>query len=229
MVTQNRLSSEERRDAIVHAALPLFAEAGFDRVTTREIAQAAGVSEALLYRHFPSKRALYEAIQDHCVVKAAQSERLKALPDNTQTLVAGIYLLMWKIHCGPLCDDEERRYMTRLNAQSLLGDGSFTRQFLDKTSGVWVDKITRCLEAARAAGDLDTSPEDAELGGWLAHHVAVALSWFALPREPVVDYPGGTRALLDRSVQFCLRGIGLRPAAIERYFNPAMFAVLVDG
>ena len=56
------MSASERREAIVGAAIPLLAERGYDSVTTREIAQVAGVSEALLYRHFPSKKEIYLAI-----------------------------------------------------------------------------------------------------------------------------------------------------------------------
>ncbi|PYM09743.1 MAG: hypothetical protein DME18_17505 [Verrucomicrobia bacterium] len=52
---EQRLSAEERREAIVKAALPLFARKGFANTTTRELADAAGVSEALIYKHFPSK------------------------------------------------------------------------------------------------------------------------------------------------------------------------------
>ena len=57
-----RLDAEERRAAIIEAALPLFARKGFSGVLTKELAQAAGVSEALLYKHFPSKQAIYEGI-----------------------------------------------------------------------------------------------------------------------------------------------------------------------
>ena len=46
---------DERRAAIVKAVLPLFARQGFSNTTTRQLAEAAGVSEALLYKHFPSK------------------------------------------------------------------------------------------------------------------------------------------------------------------------------
>src|SRR5436190_1872122 len=59
-----RLSAEQRRTAIVKAALPLFARKGFANTTTRELAEAAGVSEALIYKHFPSKESLYAEIQN---------------------------------------------------------------------------------------------------------------------------------------------------------------------
>lgn len=57
-----RLSSSERRAAIVEAAVGLFSEKGFRGATTRELAAAAGISEPVLYSHFANKRELYTAI-----------------------------------------------------------------------------------------------------------------------------------------------------------------------
>ena len=49
------------RAALLDAALALFSEKGFDRATTREIAERAGVDPALIMRYFGSKAALYVA------------------------------------------------------------------------------------------------------------------------------------------------------------------------
>jgi AcrR family transcriptional regulator len=57
-----RASARERQAGIIAAAATLFAAKGFNGTTTREIAQTAGISEALLFKHFPTKRALYAAI-----------------------------------------------------------------------------------------------------------------------------------------------------------------------
>ena len=82
-----RLDSDERHKAIVAAAVPLFARRGFAGTTTKELAEAAGISEALLFRHFPSKRHLYgEILQSGCEGDPAL-ERLAALEPSTATLV----------------------------------------------------------------------------------------------------------------------------------------------
>ena len=46
------MDAADRRTAIMVIATPLFARRGFAGTTTKEIAEAAGVSEALLFRHF---------------------------------------------------------------------------------------------------------------------------------------------------------------------------------
>jgi AcrR family transcriptional regulator len=58
---RRRLSGEARRDAIVRGAAQLFSERGFAG-STREIATRLGVAQALLYRYFPSKHDLIEAV-----------------------------------------------------------------------------------------------------------------------------------------------------------------------
>src|SRR2546422_11348675 len=52
----------ERQASIITAAASLFAKNGFNGTTTRAIAKTAGISEALLFKYFPTKRALYAAI-----------------------------------------------------------------------------------------------------------------------------------------------------------------------
>src|SRR4051812_46589298 len=59
---RRRLSADERRQVLLRAALGVFAARGYEAAGTKEIARAAGVSEALIYAHFPSKQALHAAV-----------------------------------------------------------------------------------------------------------------------------------------------------------------------
>ena len=60
-----RMAGEERRSQILAVAVSLFSNRGFRGTTTKEIAHAAGVSEAMVFRHFATKEELYAAILDH--------------------------------------------------------------------------------------------------------------------------------------------------------------------
>jgi TetR/AcrR family transcriptional regulator len=60
-----RLKADDRRRQLIEAAMDLFSRKGFAGTTTKEIALAAGVSEAIIFRHFRTKRDLYTAIIEH--------------------------------------------------------------------------------------------------------------------------------------------------------------------
>ena len=59
---RTRLRADQRREVILAAAGPLFAERGYAATTLDQIAAAAGVTKPVLYRHFDSKKALYLAL-----------------------------------------------------------------------------------------------------------------------------------------------------------------------
>src|SRR6185436_10078115 len=126
----SRMKCDERRAAILHAARKVFAEKGFDGTTTRELAAAAGVSEALLYKHFPSKESLYAAMRGACGKGPAAGglKRIEGLEPSTSTLVILVHGLMHHFVIG--CGDLDRGAVDKLLVRSLLEDGTFTRQAL---------------------------------------------------------------------------------------------------
>jgi AcrR family transcriptional regulator len=71
-----RLPADERRAQVLHEASRLFGSHGFSGTTTRDIAAAVGITEAALYRYYPSKEAMYAAILDE---RAASSDLLEAI------------------------------------------------------------------------------------------------------------------------------------------------------
>jgi AcrR family transcriptional regulator len=70
---RKRMKADERRQEIIRAAMEVFARNGFGGSTTREIAENAGISEAMIYSHFQNKEDLYTAIIDE---KLQESEPL---------------------------------------------------------------------------------------------------------------------------------------------------------
>src|SRR3954470_1561742 len=61
---RKRLSAVDRRAAILDAALEVFSKRGYHGSSIDEIAQAAGISKALIYEHFPSKKDLHASLLD---------------------------------------------------------------------------------------------------------------------------------------------------------------------
>jgi AcrR family transcriptional regulator len=72
------MAAEDRREQIIEVAVRLFSQKGFRGATTKEIASAAGVNEAIIFRHFATKSDLYAAIID----RKANSAGMKALRDR---------------------------------------------------------------------------------------------------------------------------------------------------
>jgi AcrR family transcriptional regulator len=72
----------------------VFAEKGFDGTTTRELADAARVSEALLFKHFPNKEALFAAMKVSLNEQdLGRLARIKELESSVSTLVLLVHFL----------------------------------------------------------------------------------------------------------------------------------------
>jgi AcrR family transcriptional regulator len=66
---RRRLSAEARRQVILDAALDAFADGGFNETSLETVAARAGVSKALIYEHFKSKRELHQALLETYVLE----------------------------------------------------------------------------------------------------------------------------------------------------------------
>ncbi|MEY2716978.1 MAG: hypothetical protein RL539_10 [Pseudomonadota bacterium] len=80
-VEAQRLDPDIRRKQILEAAITYFAEAGFAG-QTRELSKRIGVTQSLLYRYYPSKQDLIEAVFDAVFLKPWNSEWSTALRDR---------------------------------------------------------------------------------------------------------------------------------------------------
>ena len=63
--TTKRMTAEQRRAQIIEAAITLFGRHGFKGATTKALAEALGVSEGTIFKHFPTKDDLYAAAFEH--------------------------------------------------------------------------------------------------------------------------------------------------------------------
>jgi len=75
--TQVRFSAANRREQILEVATRLFADQGFQGTTTRQIAEHSGVTEALIFRHFPAKEELYWAVIERKIRAAGPAQRMR--------------------------------------------------------------------------------------------------------------------------------------------------------
>ncbi|HZW31519.1 MAG TPA: helix-turn-helix domain-containing protein [Isosphaeraceae bacterium] len=230
MKSSSKLSSEERRQAIIRAVRRVFADKGFHGTTTRELADAAGVSEALLFKHFPHKEALYSAMQMFCSMEQdpEKLERIKGLEPSTSTLVLIVHMMIAKTVGRECQDDEDAMIHHRLMLRSLIEDGEFARLFFQKNLSCWMAKVEECLEASTAAGEAIRGPLVPKLGALFAWNLARAIMFSRIPARPLVDYGVPRATLVEQAVWFTLRGLGVTDKAIKRYYNPEGWTILAD-
>jgi AcrR family transcriptional regulator len=88
--TRRRLSAPDRRAAILDAALEVFSGRGYHAASIDEIAGEAGISKALIYEHFPSKKDLHASLLERHVQEIFERlARSAATPDPGEVRLRG--------------------------------------------------------------------------------------------------------------------------------------------
>src|SRR5258707_4251826 len=211
-----RMTGDLRRQLILSAAKRCFARYGFAGTTTRSIAVAASISEGLLFKHFPTKSALYaEILAEECEADPALHELL-GLEPSTETLVILVRGMVGHfLHVSDAPDQEEAQRL-RLMVSSHLDDGEFARLLFEKIGDLIGPVFTTSLERAVAAGDASKVGREPLNLFWFAHHTVLMAALARLPAVPCLSY--GNSADLERQLcEFILRGIGLNETAIASH------------
>jgi AcrR family transcriptional regulator len=220
MTQPSRLTADERRNVIVEAATKVFAENGFHGTTTRELAKAAGVSEALIYKHFPSKESLFTAMLAHGASGALSAifKRIMALEPATSTLTVMVHFMI--SYYATVDADKASSAMNILQVRSLLADGEFVRLRHRRFARAWIEKFDHCLRLAAASGQVLETPVRHDLRVWFVQHIAFSLMLNLHPKTPAIDYDADRETLIEQATWFALLGIGFTEDAIRRHFDP---------
>lgn len=124
------MSAQQRREAVVDAALVEFARGGYAGTTTQAIAARVGVSQPYLFRLFPSKKAVFLAAVDRCCGRIAQAftdavgdevgdAAFEALGGAYIELIADSDLLRFELQMWAASGDPELRTAARDGFRSL--------------------------------------------------------------------------------------------------------------
>ncbi|MFH1538948.1 MAG: TetR/AcrR family transcriptional regulator [bacterium] len=224
-----RKTSDERRQAIIEAIKGVFAEKGFEKTTTRELAKIAGVSEALLYKHFPSKESMYIAIHEDLFKNSNidEFERVMEMKPSTSTLVVLVHSFISRLVKVQSEEESEFNWAHLLLTRSLLEDGDFARIALKQFPDRWIAKFEACVKEAAKAEDLKKIPVNMDVRGWCILHIGINMMLTLYPKVPAVDYKISREMLVEQAVWFALLGTGLKEEAIKRYYNPDALAELM--
>ena len=217
-MTALRMTSDLRRQLILGAAKRCFARHGYAGTTTKSVAAAAAISEGLLFKHFPSKAALYaEILAEECEADS-ELESLLGQEPSTVTLVrliVGMVRYFLQIADQPNEEEEQR---LRLMVTSHLDDGEFARLLYAKIAELIGTKFSASLERAVADGEAVQMGSDPLSLFWFAHHTGLMAALTRLPTPRCLPYGDG--AGLERQLcHFILRGIGLTDVAISTHLD----------
>jgi AcrR family transcriptional regulator len=213
-----RMTSDLRRQLILGAAKRCFARHGFAGTTTKSVAAAASISEGLLFKHFPTKSALYaEILAEECAADPALQSLLELEP-STETLVILIREMVRHFEEVQSMPDQQEAQRLRLMLASHLDDGEFARLIYEKVGSLIGPIFDASLKRAIEAGDANPVGREPMNLFWFAHHTVLMVSVTRLPTVPCLPY--GEDVDLERQLcEFILRGIGVHEAPINHYLS----------
>ncbi|BDG60693.1 TetR/AcrR family transcriptional regulator [Caldinitratiruptor microaerophilus] len=190
----------ERRRLIVEAALPVFASHSYSGATTTDVARAARVAQATIYKHFPTKRDLFLAVLDRTtdLVLERWQQAMEGAPTPLDRLVALVrtYAMM--------AATDHLAFRVRVRAVAESGDPVIATHARASYLRI-VEFLRDVIEEARAAGQ--TPPDlDPARAAWYLLSVGqgfnlnhyVGLSW-----DP---------ATIDGLIAYVFRGLGVELA-----------------
>jgi AcrR family transcriptional regulator len=217
------MTGDLRRQLILNAAKRCFARHGFAGTTTKSVAAAASISEGLLFKHFPTKSALYaEILAEECDADPAL-HRLLGKEPSTETLVVLIREMVRHFQGVAEAPDQQEAQRLRLMITSHLDDGEFARLIYEKIGKLIGPAFTASLQRAVEAGDAARVGREPLNLFWFAHHTVLLATLARLPSVPCLPY--GDAADFERQLcEFILRGIGLNEAAIVAHLDRVLSA-----
>ena len=212
------MTGDLRRQLILSAAKRCFARHGFSGTTTKSVAAAASISEGLLFKHFPTKSALYAEILAEACEADPSLHRLLKLEPSTETLVVMIREMVRHFQHVAETPDQQEAQRLRLMIGSHLDDGEFARLCYEKIGDLIGAIFTASVERAVAAGDAAQLACEPLSLFWFSHHTVLMATLSRLPSVPCLAY-GDPANLEHQLCEFILRGIGLKETAIAAHLD----------
>ncbi|RJP73512.1 MAG: TetR/AcrR family transcriptional regulator [Candidatus Abyssobacteria bacterium SURF_17] len=172
-----RMKSEERREQILEAALHVFARENYHGATTAKIAEAAGITEPVIYQHFKSKRDLF--------LEVLKRSRKDMIEWNTKVLAK---------HDDPIeryqgFTDMFKYYTTQFNRDSAMmwavaatvNDSDIKAEIRDTDDAV-LEQLTNNIRNSMEEGKI-SSRHAPQVLARIIHGINSHLSWLILVGE----------------------------------------------
>jgi AcrR family transcriptional regulator len=166
------------RAMILATSAKLFGQRGYKGVSIRDIAQAAGMTNAALYYHFKNKEDLFLAmLQDDHEKTMASLQTAACGPGDLRDDLKQLMLRYAEITC-----QQRQSFQMLWRDMRQIGDARGPKLFGEMRHGL-LHPLEERLEAAQAAGEIQ--PGDARLYARLLHGMMMALAFGGKPGKPV--------------------------------------------
>ena len=212
-MTRKRLSAADRRLEILAGARRAYAKHGLG-ASSQQLAAEAGVSEALVFRHFGSKTGLYRAVLRDLIEEQNSAYDAMGL---TATGAAGLVSMLFGYFeaClqGAAAPHAER---VRIIFANLAGEGDYARLAYRRAIRLGLHPLQNALDKARNDGDLEGLPISAANLIMFLEHLGSVVTLASGPGRAIGGYDGTHEERLHQLVWFAGRGLGLTEASILR-------------
>ncbi|WP_226016628.1 TetR/AcrR family transcriptional regulator [Novosphingobium sp. FKTRR1] len=216
---RRRISGIERKSLILDEARRIFSKHGFEAARTQDIARAAQVSEALVYRHFPTKQALYRAVLRRTIRDQNANHEMVGLRNITPRGLITNLRTYFQIVVGGGPEHVTEGF--RLLLASVAGDASFASLIYRRANRMMNERVHQALVQAHACGDIVGKVLDARNTSMFTEHIGTMMNTLAKMTSQPSPYSGDKAQLVNDAVWFCSRGLGFTEEAIARYLADA--------
>ncbi|WP_327652304.1 TetR/AcrR family transcriptional regulator [Micromonospora aurantiaca] len=192
--------AEEKRALILQAATELFLESGYDRASLARIAERAGVSKATLFKQFPTKAALFDAI----VIDSWARNDVADVPPAGD-LTAGLTVL--GRHYATLLSRPEMTDLFRIVIAELPRFPELARAHFSQGKLPYFESVRTYLVAEHEAGAADV--DDPEMAA--TQFLGMISNYLFWPRLVLPDWtvtPDRTTAVVDEAVRTAVARYG---------------------
>ncbi|MBU6392955.1 MAG: TetR/AcrR family transcriptional regulator [Sphingomonadales bacterium] len=215
-MTKKRMPGTERRAQVVAAARRVFSQHGYDGAKTLQIAREANVSEALVYRHFPSKLALYRAVLRQVFSEQDQNWEEVGIRESGAAGIVQALNAFFRA-CALPTDRIDTLDRHRMTLASLAGDGSYAALIYRRSLRRNQQTVQAANAEARAEGEITGEPLDVNTTSMFVEHVGTMIG--AISALPAASRPYGVSdaELARQATWFCCRGLGMSDEVIARH------------
>jgi AcrR family transcriptional regulator len=187
----------------------LFASKGFKGTTTRAIATAAGVSEAIIFRHFETKEDLYNAIIAHTIELRS---RLWESLDSNHTTAPDLPTVMRDYAQAFIQSNRNDPTFIRLMMYSSLEDHQFRANFFATVRSSRQRAIREAIDQSIKKGEI--RPVDSVLTTRTFFQTLLQYSVSSFISAPNPPPPEADRAMIDNLITIFLEGLLPHPVDV---------------